>query len=307
MSRAIARRRRNGISGLNKARINPLNRRPLPAVLGAMSGASGAMMNTTPTILQGLVQVGIGALILNSFDERGIFSSFFGVSGVVGGTLTTVQAIGRGTGVMQGSPTRPKLARPSAPRATLPSPATWSRVTGFIVADVPAARYSRDFSFRFYVTTPSGTYAFDMPMRYGMSVWGIDDDFGGSDHRGPADIPRSFRTRMGHFGWKQLYIYGKTRARAVAAVGAGMAGVRTPFSVSESDSVADRRSDRVHALYSTGSASRLNRLRAGTNRFAPQADRSGDSRGASAQGFSPVGETAEQAYRRRMKQAVSRY
>ena len=178
MSRAIARRRRNGISGLNKARINPLNRRPLPAVLGAMSGASGAMMNPTPTILQGLVQVGIGALILNSFDERGIFSSFFGVGGVVGGTLTTVQAIGRGTGMMQGT---------------------------------------------------------------------------GEVFRAPGSSPyRSWLRADRH------------RARA----------------------------------YVTTSPDDLHYT---------QADRSGDSRGASAQGFSPVGETAEQAYRRRMKQAVSRY
>jgi len=245
-----------------------------------MSGA-GAAVGPPQTLLQAAASAGIGILILNSFDERGVFSSFFGTSFLVGGAVGAARALGRGTGVMQGSPTRPKLARPSALRATLPSPATWSRVTGFLRG--PSLEEGRvwtrdsfpwdDFSFRFYVTTPSGTYAFDMPMRYGMSVWGIDDDFGGPHGRGPADIPRSFRTRMGHFGWKQLYSYGKTRARAVAAV--GMAGTKSAkgggWTVPPAPS---------------GSSPRLARRPWSTE---------------------SVGETAEQAYRRRVKQAVSRY
>jgi len=220
MSRAIARRRRNGISGLNKARINPLNRRPLPAVLGAMSGASGAMMNTTPTILQGLVQVGIGALILNSFDERGIFSSFFGVSGVVGGTLTTVQAIGRGTGMMQGS----KSAKGGG--------------------------------------NPLVAHAWSTESAASPRLWRAS---GGSDaDRAYAEREAAYWTEQRRQQSDLDLLHGKTMRWVPGWVG-GAGGKWQP------------------------------------------ADRSGDSRGASARGFSPAGETAEQAYRRRMKQAVSRY
>ncbi len=96
MSRAIARRRRNGISGLNKARINPLNRRPLPAVLGAMSGVSSGLLNVQPSILGGITQMGLGAFILNSFDEDGIISSYFGVSALTYGAVTAARAAGLG-------------------------------------------------------------------------------------------------------------------------------------------------------------------------------------------------------------------